>query len=150
MADQKKEGGNPVSSEGEGKGLSISLIVIIVLLVAGGIYLMRGKEAAAPVEVVVETPEVTEEVSVENALVSERTAKVLAGGLGIAPELVKVESIVEKEWSDGCLGLGKPEESCIAMITPGYEAKLSAQGVTYTYRTDKAVNVIRLDRSATK
>ncbi len=145
MADQKKEGGVAVE---EGKGLSISLIVIIVLLIAGGVYLMRGKEAVAPVEVVVETPTTTAPVMVENTLVAERVAKVLAGGLGISPELISVVSVTEKEWSDGCLGLGKPEESCLMAIVPGYEAKLSAQGTVYTYRTDKAVNVVRIDVSA--
>lgn len=145
MADQKKEGGVAVE---EGKGLSISLIVIIVLLIAGGVYLMRGKEAVAPVEVVVETPTTTAPVMVENTLVAERVAKVLAGGLGISPELISVVSVTEKEWSDGCLGLGKPEESCLMAIVPGYEAKLSAQGNVYTYRTDKAVNVVRIDVSA--
>jgi hypothetical protein len=145
MAEQKKEGGVAVE---EGKGLSISLIVIVVLLIAGGIYLMRGKDAVAPIEVVVETPTTTAQVTVENPLVAERVGKVLAGGLGISPELIKVVSITEKEWSDGCLGLGKPEESCLQALVPGYEAKLSAQGVTYTYRTDKTVNVVRIDVSA--
>ncbi len=148
MADQKKEGGVAVE---EGKGFSTSLIVIIVLLIAGGAYLMRGKPASAPIEVEVETPTTTAPVvSTENPVVAERVAKVLATGLGIAPELVKVESITEKEWSDSCLGLGKAEESCLQAMTPGYEAKLSAQGVTYTYRTDKSVNIIRIDRNATK
>jgi hypothetical protein len=146
MAEQKKEGG--VAVQEEGKGLSVSLIVIIVLLIAGGVYLMRGKDAVAPVEVVIETPTTTTPVMVENTLVNERVSKVLAGGLGISADLIKVVSVTEKEWSDGCLGLGKPEESCLQALTPGYEVKLSAQGVTYTYRTDKTVNIVRIDRSA--
>ena len=147
MAEQKKEGGVAVS-EGEGKGLSISLIVIIVLLIAGGFYLMRGTDAVAPIEVVVETPTTTAPVMVENALVNERVSKVLATGLGISPELVQVVSVTEKEWSNGCLGLPKEGEICTEALVPGYEVKLSAQGVTYTYRTDKTVNIVRVDKTA--
>jgi len=147
MAEQKKEGGVAVS-EGEGKGLSVSLIVIVILLLVGAFYLMSGKKAVAPLEVVIETPTSTAPVMVENALVSERVAKVLAGGLGISSDLVSVVSITEKEWSDGCLGLGKADEMCAQALVSGYEAKLSAQGVTYTYRTDKAVNIIKIDRSS--
>jgi hypothetical protein len=146
MAEQKKEGGNAIQEEG--KGLSISLIVIIVCLVAGGVYLMRGKEAVAPIEVVVETPTTTAPVVMENTVVNDRVSKVLAGGLGISPELISVVSVTEKEWSDGCLGLGKADEMCTQALVSGYEVKLSAQGATYTYRTDKAVNAIRIDRSA--
>jgi|GEM_PF-1179461 len=143
MAEQKKvEGG--VS---EGKGVSVSLIIVIILLIAGGVYLLRGKNAVAPVEVVLETPTTTAPILVENAVVTERVGKVLANGLGISPDLVKVVSITEQEWSDGCLGLGKENESCLQALTPGFEAKLSAQGVTYTYRTDKAVNLIKIDRT---
>lgn len=147
MAEQKKEGGIAVSSE-EGKGFSVSLIVIILLLIVGGVYLMRGRSAVAPIEVSIEeTPTTTEPVVVENALVSERVSKVLATGLGISPELVKVVSIVEKVWPNGCLGLAKEGEICTEALVDGYEAKLSAQGVTYTYRTDKAVNIVRVDRA---
>jgi hypothetical protein len=147
MTEPKKEGGIAVSEE-QGKGLSISLIIIIVLLIAGGVYLLRGKDAVAPVEVVLETPTTTEPVLVENTLVTERVSKILATGLGISPDLVKVTSVTEKEWSDGCLGLGKKDEVCTQALVSGYEAKLTAQGVVYTYRTDKAVNVIKIDRSA--
>lgn len=146
MAEQKKVGGVAVS-EVQGKGVSVSLIVVIILLIAGGVYLLRGKNAVAPVEVVIETPTTTP-VLVENALVTERVGKVLATGLGISPDLVKVVSITEEEWSNGCLGLGKEGEMCTQALTPGYEAKLTAQGVTYTYRTDKAVNMIKIDRTA--
>lgn len=147
MAEQKKEGGVAVS-EAEGKGLSVSLIIVVILILVGAFYLMSGKKAVAPEEVVIETPTTTAPVPVENALVSERVAKVLAGGLGISPELISVVSITEKEWSDGCLGLGKADEMCTQALVPGYEAKLTAQGVTYTYRTDKAVNIVKIDRGA--
>ena len=53
-------------------------------------------------------------------------------------------TVFEKEWSDGCLGLGGPAESCIAVITPGYEVTVEAQGREYIYRTNIDGSIIRL------
>jgi hypothetical protein len=66
-----------------------------------------------------------------------KAAKVeLATRLKIAENKIVVMSALEKEWSDGCLGLGGPAEGCLFAITPGYEVKMEANGKLYTYRTD--------------
>lgn len=57
-------------------------------------------------------------------------------------------SVYEREWSDGCLGLGGPAESCIAVITPGYEITILAQGVEQVFRTNGDGTVIRKENSS--
>jgi hypothetical protein len=57
---------------------------------------------------------------------------------------VIVLTAFEKEWSDSCLGLGGPAESCAAVITPGYEVTVEASGREYIYRTNVDGSTIRL------
>jgi len=64
--------------------------------------------------------------------------KELAQTLQIKENKVVVMTAFPKEWSDSCLGLGGPAESCAAVITPGYEVTMQAQGKTYVYRTNTA------------
>lgn len=49
---------------------------------------------------------------------------------------VTVISIVDRDWPDGCLGLGGTGMMCTQAIVPGFEVVLEADGKTYTYRTD--------------
>ncbi len=72
--------------------------------------------------------------------------KLLARTLKIEENKVVIMSAFEKEWSDSCLGLGGPAESCLMAITPGYEVTMQAQGKTYVYRTDTAGTIVRVDK----
>lgn len=67
----------------------------------------------------------------------------VATELDISAEIVIPMSVYEREWSDGCLGLGGPAESCIAVITPGYEITILAQGAERVYRTNEDGTIIR-------
>ena len=49
----------------------------------------------------------------------------------------------EQEWTDGCLGLGGPAESCLAAITPGYKIILTDMDFDYVMRTDANGNSVR-------
>ena len=51
----------------------------------------------------------------------------------------------EKEWTDSCLGLGGPAESCLAVITPGYEITVQVNGREQTYRTNADGSTIRAE-----
>jgi len=51
----------------------------------------------------------------------------------------------EKDWSDSCLGLGGPAESCLAAITPGYEVSVQVKGEEQVYRTNEDGTVIRTE-----
>lgn len=72
--------------------------------------------------------------------------KYVAEKSGVSEGLVIVMTAYEKEWSDGCLGLGGPAESCIAMITPGYEVTVQVKGVEQIYRTNADGSQIRREK----
>ncbi len=69
----------------------------------------------------------------------------LAARLGIASNMITIQTAYEKQWPDGCLGLGRPEESCMAVITPGYEVTMTYGGGEYVYRTDAEGSVVRAE-----
>lgn len=56
-------------------------------------------------------------------------------------EIVQVDAV---EWPDGCLGLGKPDEMCLQVITPGYLVKLQVDLEEYYYHTDETGNSLRM------
>lgn len=68
----------------------------------------------------------------------------LAAQLNIPSEQIKIVSAEAVEWSDSCLGLGKPEEICAQVITPGYKVMLEAEGKSYEAHTDQNGDVVRL------
>jgi|SRR6185436_19053416 len=53
---------------------------------------------------------------------------------------VSVEAI---DWSDACLGLGGPAESCAQVITPGYRIILKAGGEEFEFHTDATGQSVR-------
>lgn len=61
----------------------------------------------------------------------------LAAKLGIPTSGVTIMLVEEKSWSDGCLGLGGPAESCLQALVDGFRVELLAHGHTHVYRTDK-------------
>jgi hypothetical protein len=62
----------------------------------------------------------------------------LAQELGLADETaIEVVSAEMTEFSDSCLGLGGPAESCLQAITPGWVIVLSVEGQEYEVRTDE-------------
>jgi hypothetical protein len=67
----------------------------------------------------------------------------LADELGVSLDQVVISVVEEVEWTDGCLGLGGPEESCLQAIVPGYRIQLSVDGKAYEYRTDLTGEVWR-------
>ncbi len=69
----------------------------------------------------------------------------VAAEKGMADNQVLIETAFEKEWSDSCLGLGGPAESCLQVITSGWEVVATAKGETRTYRTNADGSVIRTE-----
>ena len=63
--------------------------------------------------------------------------------LGVPVESIQLETIEPMEWPDGCLGLGGPDESCVAAVTPGWLLVFSADGQEYRFRADQTGTVIR-------
>ena len=52
---------------------------------------------------------------------------------------LQVENYSRETWSDGCLGLGGPAESCFAALTEGWRVEVidTATGTRYVYRTNR-------------
>ncbi len=69
--------------------------------------------------------------------VVKRTSKTVAD--------LKIIEAQSQEWSDGCLGLGKPDELCTQAITPGYRVVVTDGLRNWTYRTDQTGNTVRLE-----
>ena len=58
--------------------------------------------------------------------------------------------VVEAEphnWTDGCLGLAKPEEICTQAIVPGWRVIVNDGLREWTYRTDDSGNLVKLEES---
>ena len=67
----------------------------------------------------------------------------LATQLGLSAEDVEIADFEQQDWTDSCLGLGGPAESCLQVITPGYRVTLMAGGQEYEVRTDDTATTIR-------
>lgn len=120
-----------------------SLIVSILLGVL--VFVSCGTQDAEPAAAPDEAPaplEGEEQVAAE-ALPLARAA--LAAFLGVAEESLELEKIEDAEWSDSCLGLGGPAESCLAAITPGYAITFNAGGESYIVRTDLTGEAVRVE-----
>jgi hypothetical protein len=79
------------------------------------------------------------------AVVKAREA--LADDLNVGLESITIESYERVEWSDSCLGLGGPAESCLAAIHPGWQVTLSVAGSdVFEVRTDELGEIIRINK----
>lgn len=79
----------------------------------------------------------------QQPLAVEKVREALATRLGIAIDQVKVTGFEPVDWTDGCLGLGQPNESCLMAIVPGYRVRLEANGTAYVFRTDLGGDQVR-------
>lgn len=68
----------------------------------------------------------------------------LATQLNVAAEQVQIIEAEQAEWTDSCLGLGGPDESCLQAITPGWRVVLEVSGQRYEVRTDRSGSTIRI------
>lgn len=68
----------------------------------------------------------------------------LANQLNIVETGVRVLSMEEVDWTDGCLGLGRPDESCLQAIVSGYRVLLEANGRQFEARTDRDAQQVRI------
>jgi hypothetical protein len=69
----------------------------------------------------------------------------LAQQLGVPAAQIVIERADPAQWSDGCLGLGGPAESCLAALTPGYRVTLTYGGQQYVFRTDESGQAVRAE-----
>lgn len=67
-----------------------------------------------------------------------------AAQYGVSESNVLILLALESEWPDSCLGLARPEELCLQVITPGYVVQVQINGTDYFYRTNETSTVIRV------
>ena len=91
-----------------------------------------------------ETPEGDAEADTIAAAVQE----FMVGELGVSLGDVQVISAERTEFTDSCLGLGGPEESCLQAITPGWVVVVDVAGQMYEARTDETGQQMRLVEDA--
>ncbi len=76
---------------------------------------------------------------------AEEARKDLAAKLSVDEKSIVILLVEEKTWTDGCLGLGGPAESCLQALVDGFRVELLAEGTTYVYRTDKTGASVRAE-----
>lgn len=132
---------------------NILIVVIAVLIIGGGVYWVLANDSTEQPATTNQQPVVTSgenapEGSIHN-LPAEPAAVVarkdLATKLGVTEKSIVITLVEEKTWSDGCLGLGGPAESCLQALIDGFRVELLAGGKTYVYRTDKTGASIRIE-----
>lgn len=67
----------------------------------------------------------------------------LSDMLGFPVDQVEIVDFNQEEWTDSCLGLGGPAESCLTVITPGWRVNLLVAGEPFEVRTDEEGTVFR-------
>lgn len=67
-----------------------------------------------------------------------------AAELGVDDESLTVLSVDPVEWRNSCLGVDKPGEMCMEVITPGYRVLLEVDGQEVAVHTDQDARVMRL------
>lgn len=133
----------------------IIFTLIIILAIIGGVYwaFLFSTKVENTGTVTNEMPVVTSgenpeeggihDLSVEPAASVAR--KDLASKLSLNEKSIVIMQITDTTWNDGCLGLGKADESCLQALVPGFKVEMLAKGKTYFYRTDKTGLVIRAE-----
>jgi hypothetical protein len=118
----------------------LALSVALLVACGSGASDPGVEEPAATTAPQMETPE-TESAA---DTVSAAATAFLAQQLGIAEGDIAVVSAEETEFTDSCLGLGGPAESCLQAITPGWLLMMSAAGQTYEVHTDETGQQVRV------
>ena len=70
----------------------------------------------------------------------------LSEAINVAQENIEFVNVEQVDWPDSCLGLGGPEESCAAVITPGWRVILAVDGTQHEVRTNEDASVVRLQQ----
>lgn len=118
------------------KNLSILLVLASILLSACTLNTAVPATEAVPSLVADALPP---EVAVE---IQNRISETL----GVPLDQIQIETVEQKDWSDSCLGLGGPEESCAQAVTPGWLVVFSINGTEYRYRVDNTGTNIRQEQ----
>ena len=75
-------------------------------------------------------------ISPDQQAMADATVMWAAEQLGVSAEEIAMVSIEAIEWPDSALGCPQPDMVYAAVITPGYQVTITAQGTTYLVHTD--------------
>lgn len=133
-----------------------TVAVVVGLVVVGGVVYWANGGELMPAQPVTETNQMpitsgenpqpgsaVHDLPVEPAAAAAR--KDLAAKLSVDEKSIVILQIDEETWTDGCLGLGGPAESCLQALVDGFRVEMLAQGESHTYRTDKTGAVLRAE-----
>lgn len=67
---------------------------------------------------------------------------------GLRPNQLRIVQSERREWSDGCLGLGRPDFGCMAVIVPGWQVIVESGQQRLVYRTNASGSQVVLDEQA--
>jgi hypothetical protein len=112
---------------------------LVMLAAAGQEYEVRTDETGEQVRLASETESAADPDAATVAAVAH-----LANELGVAEAEIEIVSLEAAEFTDSCLGLGQPNESCLQAITPGWLIMLSAEGQEYEVHTDETGQQVRV------
>jgi hypothetical protein len=120
------------------------LVLFIALLVACGPVVEVPQSGTAQPEATEQPAMETPEAEDGSDAIAATAAAFLAQQLGIAEDEIEVTEISQVEFSDSCLGLGGPAESCLQAITPGWLVLLRAGDREYEVHTDLTGEQVRV------
>ncbi|MBW4665728.1 MAG: hypothetical protein KME01_16295 [Chroococcus sp. CMT-3BRIN-NPC107] len=66
---------------------------------------------------------------------------------GISTEKLKITQYSRQTWSNGCLGIAKPDEICTQALVEGWRVVVSGNNRTWVYRSDRNGRIVRLESS---
>jgi hypothetical protein len=77
--------------------------------------------------------------------VAEAVLQVAAQESGTAPTDLRIRSFERQTWSDSCLGLGGPAESCLMVLVEGWQVTVTDGDTTWVFRTNDDGSQVRLE-----
>ncbi len=139
---------------------TLIILILLVLVIGGGAYgVLANRAAETETETDTETQTYTNQMPitsgenpqpggihdmpVEPAAAAAR--RDLAAKLYVDEKSIVIMEVAETTWSDSCLGLGGPAESCLMALVNGFKVEMLAKGKTYMYRTDKTGTSVRME-----
>jgi hypothetical protein len=120
---------------------SLLLLGILIVVVLGTYAATKVNASPNPTEPTT-TPEVFNPLPADQKAF-EAVRAALAQELGVDPLTISLVSVEAVEWTDSCLGLGGPAESCLQAITPGFRVTVQHDATTYEFHTDQTAESIR-------
>lgn len=76
--------------------------------------------------------------------IADAAVQFAAAEMNADPASIRVISVDEVEWRNSCLGVDKPGEMCLDVITPGFRVLLDVDGQVVAVHTNQAATAMRL------